>query len=405
MDRAKAFLLFSFLWRLALTAPLFAQGLPNDFAMADMDRDGLPDVVAGYSSAVGILQTSVELNTKITFTAHPTVPSLSVTALITPDLNHDGFPDVATVSGTSGMVVIHLNDTHGQVLAGANVSVGSGPTDLAAADFDWDGDPDLAISFETGGQVLFLFNNGSGAFPTNTTGAVGTHSQQVLVGDFNRDGFPDALTVNGGGTNSLTPLQNMKNGTFSSQPAVALGFSPAWGVLGGFDNDGFFDIALSHPEENEIEIRSGNSSFGFGPLTTIPAGTKPRSLVVGDIDSDGDLDLAAAVEAAPPGNTFNGIRLLFNGGQGTAFDGTNGSPQLASAPNRVALADLNRDCVADIVFSFSDPEPVQPIPNTVPSPPMTGDRIPFLLRQHDLGFAGREDFLWRSLDWYKPLGP
>ncbi|MEY3142828.1 MAG: hypothetical protein RLY21_1321 [Planctomycetota bacterium] len=132
----------------------------------------------------------------------------------------------------------------------------------------------------------------------------------VGVGDFNNDGWPDFFVPRGGGGADRLYI-NLTNGTFSSV-AVAWGVSVAHGGNGvacaDFDRDGDTDIFVSSygtGNDNLGQIgkhrlyRNQGSSFtevaaSFGVNASATTGSVANGVAWGDIDLDGDLDLAMA---------------------------------------------------------------------------------------------------------------
>ena len=132
----------------------------------------------------------------------------------------------------------------------------------------------------------------------------------IGVGDFNGDGWPDFFVPRGGaGADRL--YINLTNGTFSSV-AVAWGVSVAHAGNGvacaDFDRDGDTDIFVSSygtGNDNLGQIgkhrlyRNQGSSFvevaaSVGLNTSATTGSVANGVAWGDIDLDGDLDLAMA---------------------------------------------------------------------------------------------------------------
>ena len=126
------------------------------------------------------------------------------------------------------------------------------------------------------------------------------------------------------------------------------GSSPFSVTIGDFNGDGKQDLAFANSvTAGLVTVMLGNGSGGFSPAAGSPfaAGTAPRSIAVGDFNGDGFQDLVI-----PNINSGNATILLGNGSGG--FTQATGSPIAAgSTPNSVAVADVNGDGKADLIFS------------------------------------------------------
>ena len=229
---------------------------------------------------------------------------------------------------------------------GGPFPTGTTPVSVAKADFNGDGIPDLAIANINGNNVTVLLGNGSGGF-TAALGSpftVGTNPYSVAVGDFNGDGFPDLATANQGSNNVTVLLGNGLGGfTAALGSPIAAGSYPISVAVGDFNGDGVQDLAVADRIDNTITVLLGNGSGGFAPATSSPfaAGTTPWSLVVGDFNGDGVLDLAVA-NAGGFVSVFLGNGLAgFSAGPGSPF--TVGVHLLC-----LAVGDFNGDGFQDL---------------------------------------------------------
>jgi Bacterial Ig-like domain (group 3)/FG-GAP-like repeat len=158
-----------------------------------------------------------------------------------------------------------------------------------------------------------------------------------VSGDFNHDGRMDVATIKTDGTidvilnpgsfaniNNLTPITSNNNGNPSS-------LFIAWVIVADMNGDGFPDLVGQDIENSQIVvwIGKGDGTFGAPNLypVTLPPGvtwfpglTFGASIVVGDFNGDGSLDVAAVTlnaSYAPGGSTTAIIEQTFlNVGQG-----------------------------------------------------------------------------------------
>jgi len=225
-------------------------------------------------------------------------------------------------SGATNVSILFNDGTGGfaQPLPPASpVEVGNTPQTVTAGDWDGDGDLDLAVT-TAGDKVRVLFNDGSGVFPAfnEVAGVFGPRS--VIAGDWDSDGDLDLAVGNSGATN-VSILFNDGTGGFA-QPLppnspVQVGTPPQSVTAGDWDGDGDLDLAVTTAGNNVrlLFYDDVNDIFLEDPLKSPISGlVGPRSIVVGDWDGDGDLDLAVGNSGA------TNVSILINGdGLGT-FD-------------------------------------------------------------------------------------
>jgi len=79
------------------------------------------------------------------------------------------------------------------------------------------------------------------------------------------------------------------NGTvqFTNAANVPAGSTPRQVAVGDFNNDGFQDVAIAAPGNNEVLIGLGNGAGSFNVPTSVPVGMFPHSVAVRDFNNDG----------------------------------------------------------------------------------------------------------------------
>ncbi len=159
--------------------------------VGDLDRDGIPDVVA-----VGPAGRLVTLKGKGDGTfdapAAQTVSDQTLYACRIADFNQDGYADIAAV-GAGGVVAVGIgsssNIVYSELNHGLTLSTLYG---LAVADCDANGFPDIVVCGGTSVAVL-LGANGTFTAKLPTVEIPGELLRDVEVGDLNQDGCPDIV--------------------------------------------------------------------------------------------------------------------------------------------------------------------------------------------------------------------
>jgi hypothetical protein len=320
---------------------------PVDVAVSDFNADGHSDLAAanwGSGSVSAILG-----NGDGTFRAAASYeagsPAVSVASA---DFNGDGRPDLAVTNNnyTQGAVHVMLGKGNGTFVAGGVAGV-FGAYAIAAADFDSDGRPDLAVTGLITGQVAILRGNGDGTFQPAVYYAAGELPQSLAVADFDGDGHPDLAVVDQTyGAGKVNVLRGNGDGTFQAAVGYAVADSPQSLAVGDFDGDGRPDLAVTTwrfgTDWGAVAVlrNNGNGSFKLGGY--YPAGPSPYAVAAGDLDGDGDLDLAVTSHYA------NRVSVLLGNGNGTFQAPASDSDGFLNEPVSVVMADFDRDGRLDI---------------------------------------------------------
>ena len=232
---------------------------------------------------------------------------------------------------------------------GTNVATGQ-----ATGDVDADGDPDL-LTTRAGantGIVTVQLNNGGSVFSSGQVVPVGSGARSVVTGDVDGDGDLDFLTANAGLDNSVSVRFNDGTGTFGGTQEVVFSNQPYSLALGDVDGDGDLDFIATVYDfmgTSTASVRLNNGSGTFGGGQDIAVGRYSRSITLGDVDSDGDLDaLTASYTLGTVGILLNDGNGLFSGSQSVAVE---------SQPVTVALADVDGDGDLDLLATNSGPVP------------------------------------------------
>jgi hypothetical protein len=184
-------------------------------------------------------------------------------------------------------------------------------------------------------------------------------ASDIAAGDIDGDGDIDLVVVNRGGSSavgdgSVAILRNDGNGVFTAAAADVLivGTRPAAIVLADFDNDNDLDAAVVILGEDRVQILL-NVAGRFVPGVSVDVEDAPEFIAVGDLNGTGGPDLVVTNKES------DSITVLLNNGLGGFLVPTGGSydatvPAQRTAPQGVALADLDGDDVLDAVVALLD---------------------------------------------------
>lgn len=175
---------------------------PRAIAAGRLSTAGHIDLVVGNSVNINI--SVLQGNGSGSFTPAATlnlVTGASQTSVAIADLNGDGLTDVIATGGSG--VVVFMNQGNYNFSAGQTFVTEPNAVRIAAADFNGDGHQDV-VALGQGTGVDLLLGNGDGTFKPYMGFAAGLSAWSFTVADVNNDGTPDVLVATQG-VNPLPP--------------------------------------------------------------------------------------------------------------------------------------------------------------------------------------------------------
>ncbi|MBI3187878.1 MAG: VCBS repeat-containing protein [Gammaproteobacteria bacterium] len=304
-------------------------------ALGDVDGDGDLDMVEG--NGLGEAGKVWLYNGTGGFTDSGQALGISASSMVLGDVDGDGDLDIVEGNTNNLPDQVWLNNGAGVFTDSGQLLGAVSTSSVALADVDGDGDLDmLAGSYSQGVHVWR--NNGSGIF-TDSGQALGALSGAIVTGDIDGDGDVDFVVADAASTVWL----NNGTGTFSSGQVLASTTTVTF-ALGDIDNDGDLDLFVGR-EENSTQVWVNNGSGTFADSGQI-LGTNflgdaisSNSLVLGDVDADGDLDLVQDNSNTEPN------RVWINDGRGRFGSGQ----ALGTSSSIIAIGDIDDDGDPDLV--------------------------------------------------------
>lgn len=334
----------------------------SDAAMADVSGDGKLDLLAMRPNNLTVLLG----NGSGGFSTGATVPVVNPRGFAVADLNADAVLDLAVMSDRQpdpGRISILLGDGRGGFINAVGLeitavvpAVGVAPV---ARDVNRDGAIDLIVLDEHS-LTRFLLGDRSGRFvlAPGSLPASGSFKDTVTPGDFNADGkldvvltglFEDSMVVQINNAvceraNCATPAFAQPSGSPLSTPGSVRSI-----VSGDFNGDGQMDLVVAGQTANTVSILLGDSTGRFSPALGSPVtvGSSPQSVAATDLNRDGKLDLAVANQLG------NSVTILLGNGRG-GFSQAAGSPVAAgTGPISVTAGDWNRNGKLDLAVALT----------------------------------------------------
>jgi hypothetical protein len=230
---------------LQTSAGVFASPIPlypggaNWVAVGDLNGDGMPDIALADAIGVKLIMhtgaaSSVTYAAPVAiFTQTPNNAVQGANVIAIADVNGDGFNDLVITDpgptgGASPTVSVLLQDaTHpGQFLSPVSYAIApySLATSIVVTDVNGDGLPDIVVGGTAATSVLLQNPATPGTFLAASNYAT-PNANEIAVADVNGDGKPDIIVGTG-------PAQTVSNGVVPNVPGVLLQNASSPGTFG-----------------------------------------------------------------------------------------------------------------------------------------------------------------------------
>jgi VCBS repeat protein len=279
--------------------PPVAANVPNSIAIADVNGDGVPDLVVATTSDQG-------------------------------GVNNPGFANV----------ILGVKSPAGTFDAGVQYSTtGSNPSGIVATDLTGSGHLDLIVSNSGSGSIsVFMHGTTPGTFQPAVNIATGGAPNQVVAGDLTASGanLDLALADNSPSGNAIILIHDPANpGQFQTPIMLSTGnFTPSV-AIGNLGNGKVAVVAATSDANGNngavyVFVETSTNPVAFAAAATYPAGAQPQAVRIADVNGDGLPDLVVAnLGPGSDGTGMSGVSVLL---QNAATPGTFAAPVSYATP-------------------------------------------------------------------------
>lgn len=280
------------------------------------------------------------------------------------DMNADGVPDVIVTSFLRGFITEFLGRGNGSFYERVDIPVGDGAGWPYIADLNGDGSLDVVVTTldafpNVHYRLTVLLGAADGTLRPYAFYRLRSFTDRPLwpdplrIGDVNGDGIPD-LVMLVSAVRPIALLLGFGDGTFYLGGEVELGFEGRGLALGDLNGDSILDIVVGRtnlPPAQTAVVRLGQGGGVFGPPAEYEVNVVPGSLALADLNRDGISDLVVA-------NTRldGGVSISLGVG-----DGSFGPPRRFDSRSSTlfTVSDLSGDGKMDLaLFGYGPPHVV-----------------------------------------------
>lgn len=203
------------------------------------------------------------------------------------------------------------------------------------------------------GLVLAGTAFGFGLFKPGHTFITGGRSYAVAIGDLNRDGKADIVAATEEtGNDRVSVFRGRENGTFQPEISLPAGTSPEGVAIGDLNGDRRKDILAANYDDSTVSVLIQKTNGQFRDGGTLGAGPGAWQVAIADLNRDGRPDIVTAnYSSSGP----DAVSVLL--GKGAAQFRAHQDYASGDGPYGFAIGRMNADKRPDVVTIDSDGNP------------------------------------------------
>lgn len=278
------------------------QSWPETASIADVNNDGLKDVVMGtafyfnpaadYKIYVFLQNINGTLNAPVIYPYATSYPGLD--AMTIADVNNDSRNDI--IIGFSDSIGIYFQNSSGTLDAIETFYSGKNVYSIKAGDLNSDGLTDIVASHWNDAFIRVFYQVSTGGYNTLTYAKPMAGYDEVDIGDLNSDGKNDVVFMAGQGFGGIHIFTQNPFGILNSYVSYfppTGSFSGMHGIaVGDLNNDGRMDIAASKGGNSPssgiyLWFQDSINNNLISPPQVLPAYDIPEPIEIADLNCDG----------------------------------------------------------------------------------------------------------------------
>ena len=261
--------------------------------VADVDRDGLPDVVVANETFASVSFLAGRADGTLANGVLVPAPLL-VTTIGVADVTGDRKADLVAASGATNALTVSAGNGDGTFAAAVPIALPWAARKLEIADWTGDGMADLVVSSGQTAEVALLPGIGGAMFGAPRIATLAFAASDFAIVDCNGDMRPD-LVCTCAGAMRIDVLRNDGAGGFLPPVTTAADAQGGRFVCCDLDGDRVPEFVGVDAALTTVRVHRGDGAAGFGTAAVVF--TSPHRIdgvSLGDVDGDGRADLVVA---------------------------------------------------------------------------------------------------------------